>query len=102
MEVAPGGSLLDTTEDFSFLPGLALEGFPNRDSTVYGNLYGITEAQTILRGTLRYKGFSEVAKALIKLGLIDPNPHPMLHHGGPDITWVSEYESDGAAGIEYK
>lgn len=87
VEVTPGGSLLDTTEDFSFLPGLALEGFPNRDSTVYGNLYGITEAQTILRGTLRYKGFSEVAKALIKLGLIDPNPHPMLHHGGPDITW---------------
>ena len=31
-------------------------GYPNRDSTIYGDLYGIREALTILRGTLRYKG----------------------------------------------
>ncbi|XP_066977946.1 alpha-aminoadipic semialdehyde synthase, mitochondrial [Macrobrachium rosenbergii] len=87
VDVPEGGGLLDTTEDYSFLPGLALEGFPNRDSTIYGNLYGITEAKTILRGTLRFRGFSNVVKGLQKLGLIDPKEHPMLHPRGPDITW---------------
>ncbi|XP_071549344.1 alpha-aminoadipic semialdehyde synthase, mitochondrial isoform X2 [Panulirus ornatus] len=87
VEIPAGGALLDATEEFSFLPGLALEGFPNRDSTIYRNLYGIPEAKTILRGTLRFKGFSEIVKGLQKLGLIDPEPHPMLHRGGPDITW---------------
>ena len=27
-----------------------------RDSTIYGDLYGIREAHTLLRGTLRYAG----------------------------------------------
>ncbi|XP_045609079.1 alpha-aminoadipic semialdehyde synthase, mitochondrial isoform X1 [Procambarus clarkii] len=87
VEIPPGGTLLDSTKDFTFLPGLALEGFPNRDSTVYRSLYGIPEAKTVLRGTLRFRGFSEVVKGLQRIGLIDPEPHPMLHRGGPDITW---------------
>ena len=36
-------------------PGLELEGFPNHDSTKYVDVYGIPEAHTVLRGTLRYK-----------------------------------------------
>lgn len=38
-------------------PAFALECLPNRDSLVYGDLYGIgSEASTIFRGTLRYEG----------------------------------------------
>ena len=33
---------------------LTLFLYPTRDSTIYGDLYGINEAHTILRGTLRY------------------------------------------------
>ena len=36
-------------------PDLELEGFPNRDSTKYVDIYGIPEAHTVMRGTLRYK-----------------------------------------------
>ena len=50
------GGLLDACEPKSFLPGFHLEGYPNRDSTVYAEQYGISEASTILRGTLRYRG----------------------------------------------
>ncbi|KAK7060079.1 hypothetical protein SK128_026886 [Halocaridina rubra] len=88
IDIPEGGALLDATEDFNFLPGLALEGFPNRDSTIYGNLYGIPEAKTILRGTLRFRGFADVVKGLQKLGLISAKEHPMLHPRGPDITWI--------------
>ena len=37
------------------MPGLNLEGFPNRDSTKYKKLYNIENAKTIIRGTVRYK-----------------------------------------------
>ena len=54
--VEPNGGLLDSVSPMDFLPGFHLEGYPNRDSTIYGELYGISEASTIVRGTLRYKG----------------------------------------------
>ena len=60
IEVKGDGGLLDSTRSLDFLPGLHLEGYPNRDSTEYASIYGIEEADTILRGTLRYDGFSQV------------------------------------------
>ena len=39
----------------NFMPGFNLEGLPNRDSTFYKSAYGLDHADTILRGTLRYK-----------------------------------------------
>lgn len=56
------------TKALNFLPGFNLEGFPNRDSTVYGKLYGIEDANTILRGTIRYTGFSQSVRMLQFLG----------------------------------
>lgn len=71
----------------NFLPGFSFEGFANRDSLAYRTLYGIPEAHTVLRGTLRYTGFADAMRGFIKLGLIDPSPHPALHPKGPEITW---------------
>jgi len=87
VEIQKGGALLDATRNFDFIPGLALEGFPNRDSTIYKEKYNIQSAHTLLRGTLRYRGYSDIVKGLTSLGLIDPEPHPALHPGGPDVTW---------------
>ncbi|ELT95650.1 hypothetical protein CAPTEDRAFT_173154 [Capitella teleta] len=87
VEIGAGGSLLDSAFDLDFLPGFNIEGFPNRDSTVYSRLYGIESAQTVIRGTIRYKGFIEVMKGLVQLGLIDETPHALLHMDGPDVTW---------------
>ncbi len=36
-------------------PAYKLEGFPNRDSTRYADLFNIKDAHTILRGTMRYQ-----------------------------------------------
>lgn len=49
----------------------ALEGYPNRDSLRYINLYGIPETRTIMRGTLRYKGFCSAWNVLVQLGCCD-------------------------------
>lgn len=88
VKILPGGELMKHAVDLDFLPGFAFEGFPNRDSVKYASLYGIeAEAHTILRGSIRYKGFVNVMKGLQILGLIDPNHHTALHPKGPDITW---------------
>ena len=60
MTVDKDGGLLESVDPMDFLPGFSLEGYPNRDSTIYGELYGIREAHTLLRGTLRYKGMTIV------------------------------------------
>lgn len=53
-----------------FLPGFSLEGFPNRDSTQYSELYGLgSQVQTLLRGTIRYKGKNILNNSFIKLYL---------------------------------
>ncbi|XP_055542095.1 alpha-aminoadipic semialdehyde synthase, mitochondrial [Wyeomyia smithii] len=87
VDISGGGELMTAPRELEFLPGFALEGFPNRDSTKYKSLYGLTNVHTLLRGTIRYKGFSESIKPMQLLGLIDPNVHPMLHPKGPEITW---------------
>lgn len=90
VEILGGGDLMSAPKDLTFLPGFALEGFPNRDSTKYGELYGLgPNVNTLLRGTIRYKGFSGCIQAIQYIGLIDTEPHPMLHPNGPEVTWVS-------------
>lgn len=88
IEVPGQGALLEEgSGPVSFLPGFNLESFPNRDSIAYINQYKINTVNSIVRGTLRYKGFCHNALGLIKLGLISMKDHPQLHPGGPDITW---------------
>merc|ERR1719443_1211167 len=87
VEIEENGGLLDAATNMDFLPGFSLEGYPNRDSTIYGDLYGINEAQTILRGTLRFKGYVESVRGLVQLGLLNPNPEPVLHENGPELSW---------------
>ncbi|OYU94295.1 MAG: saccharopine dehydrogenase [Bacteroidetes bacterium B1(2017)] len=54
------------------------ESYANRDSLGYIEPYGIGSAKTVLRGTLRRKGYSEAWNCLVKLGLTDDSytlPH---------------------------
>ncbi|PSS02071.1 Saccharopine dehydrogenase, partial [Actinidia chinensis var. chinensis] len=63
------------------LPAFALECLPNRNSLVYGDLYGIGhEALTIFRGTLRYEGFSEIMGTLARIGFFNTEVHPILEN----------------------
>uniref|UniRef100_A0A1D1Z4G1 Alpha-aminoadipic semialdehyde synthase n=1 Tax=Anthurium amnicola TaxID=1678845 RepID=A0A1D1Z4G1_9ARAE len=76
-----GAKLYDSATRFRIpdLPAFALEYLPNRNSLVYGDLYGINnEASTIFRATLRYEGFSEIMGTLAKIGFFDTEVHPVL------------------------
>ena len=47
------------------------EGYPNRNSLPYIELYGIKSTKTILRGTLRNKGWCSTIKKIADLGLLE-------------------------------
>jgi saccharopine dehydrogenase (NADP+, L-glutamate forming)/spermidine synthase len=61
-------------EDFKIIPieGLGdFEGYPNRNSLPYIDLYNIGSTRTMLRGTLRNLGWCQTMKKIVDLGLLD-------------------------------
>ena len=47
------------------------EVYPNRDSVPYKEIYGLKDAETVMRGTYRYPGWCETLKKIVDLGLVD-------------------------------
>lgn len=47
------------------------EGYPNRDSVPYADIYGIGDTKTILRGTLRNIGWCDTWKGLHDTGILE-------------------------------
>jgi saccharopine dehydrogenase (NADP+, L-glutamate forming) len=52
-------------DEYSFL------AYPNRDSVPFRQAYGIPQAHTVIRGSLRYEGNPALVKVLIDLGWLD-------------------------------
>lgn len=54
------------------VPGLGtFDVYPNRNSLTYENLYGLLEAKTLLRGTLRRPGYCGAWNLLVKAGFTE-------------------------------
>ncbi|MHA1851488.1 MAG: saccharopine dehydrogenase C-terminal domain-containing protein [Candidatus Thorarchaeota archaeon] len=54
------------------VPGMGtFEGYPNRDSMSYIDIYNIQETKTMLRGTFRNTGWCETLDKIADLGLLD-------------------------------
>ncbi|EPB71355.1 saccharopine dehydrogenase [Ancylostoma ceylanicum] len=85
----PSGKVVDHLYPIDFMPGFNLIGYGNRDSTKYSEIYGLgSECKTMIRGTLRYKGFVETVKALDAVGLLNTEPQDIFNPiMGPDLTW---------------
>ena len=63
------------------VPGVGmLEAYPNRDSLSYMESFGLEDVKTMIRGTLRYPGWSETWSTIVRLGL--PNEHLRI----PDLA----------------
>jgi len=56
-----------------------MEAYPNRDSLQYRSIFDVDHAHTMIRGTLRYPGWSETWLQIVRLGL----PNEVMHI--PDI-----------------
>lgn len=71
-------------------PAFAFVAYPNRDSVPFKEYYNIPEAETVVRGTLRYQGFPEFIKALVQLGWLDATEKAWLQEG---LTWAETMKS---------
>jgi saccharopine dehydrogenase-like NADP-dependent oxidoreductase len=68
----PGQELFARPEAVE-VPGAGrFEGYPNRDSLPYAELYALENLETIFRGTLRRPGHCEAWYPWVRLGLLDP------------------------------
>jgi saccharopine dehydrogenase (NADP+, L-glutamate forming) len=79
-----GPELMATAKPYRIYPGYAFVAYPNRDSTPYKERYNIPEAQTIVRGTLRYAGFPEFVKILVDIGFLSEDEQSFLKE---PIAW---------------
>ena len=87
------------------------EAFPNRDSLPYREVYGIDDAATMYRGTLRNKGWCDVLYKIAALGFLDDQPYEVsgmtyaqFVRGllPPEVTQTSDVKADVAVhlGVE--
>lgn len=71
--------------DILQVPGYGdFEGYPNRDSLKYREVYGLHDALTIVRGTLRKRGFCDAWNVFVQLGITDDTYHV---EGIENLTW---------------
>jgi saccharopine dehydrogenase (NADP+, L-glutamate forming) len=63
---------LFSTSDLVYVPSMGwYDAYPNRTSLKYKGSYGLDDIPTIMRGTLRHKGFCKAWDLLVQLGLTD-------------------------------
>jgi saccharopine dehydrogenase-like NADP-dependent oxidoreductase len=77
------GQVLDVNEPLKavedrddFTVAMKLEVYPNRNSLVFRERFGMTDCETFIRGTIRFKGFSYIISAYHDLGLTSDNQVP--------------------------
>jgi spermidine synthase len=80
-----GSDLMQYAKPYFISPAFAFVAYPNRNSVPFREFYNIPEAETIVRGTLRYQGFPEFIKALVDLGFLDATEKEWLT---ADLTWA--------------
>ncbi|GAA5854577.1 hypothetical protein JCM9279_005697 [Rhodotorula babjevae] len=73
-----GKDLMNHAKPYYINPAFAFVAYPNRDSTPFREFYNIPEADTVVRGTLRYQGFPEFIKTLVDLGFLNESPVDFL------------------------
>ncbi|XP_028397986.1 alpha-aminoadipic semialdehyde synthase, mitochondrial-like [Dendronephthya gigantea] len=82
----PAGEILHHVKPTDLIPGYNLECYPNRDSTVYKDIYGLPDLHTMIRGTLRYRGYADVCIGLQNLGLLSVEEKSLTSQ---PVTWIN-------------
>jgi len=80
IKYTPAWRLFSETEEISVNGYGKFESYANRDSLSYIEPYGISDAKTVLRGTLRKKGFCTSWNNIVKLGLNDDSVKIHCNH----------------------
>lgn len=71
LKYVPYHQLFKRLETITFQGLGDFDGYPNRDSLGYRQVYGLSTVPTILRGTLRRAGFCKAWDVFVQLGMTD-------------------------------
>ncbi|OBT46460.1 hypothetical protein VE00_03343 [Pseudogymnoascus sp. WSF 3629] len=77
--------LMANAVPYHVVDGYNFLAYPNRDTVPFREFYGIPEAHTIIRGSLRYDGNPQLTRALLKTGWLDVEPKEWLNTA---MTWA--------------
>ena len=82
--------LMSTAKPYFVMDGYDFVAYPCRNSVPFREFYKIPEADTVVRGSLRYDGNPAFIKAFADAGWLDANEKEWLKLG---ITWaqISQY-----------
>jgi saccharopine dehydrogenase-like NADP-dependent oxidoreductase len=84
LKFIPPQRIFTQTEEIQIENQGSFECYANRDSLSYIKPYGIESAHTVLRGTLRKKGYSKAWNNIVKLGLTDDS---FVIHNTQNLTY---------------
>ena len=71
LKFKPYSRLFREPETIRFANGIVYDGYPNRDSLSYKEIYGLNDIKTMVRGTLRHTGYCRSWNIFVQLGLTD-------------------------------
>ncbi|KAL9136591.1 MAG: hypothetical protein Q9175_002210 [Cornicularia normoerica] len=77
--------LMSTAKPYFVMDGYDFVAYPNRDSVPFKDFYKIPEADTVVRGSLRYVGNPAFIKAFADAGWLDAKKQEWLT---PGLTWA--------------
>ena len=78
-------NLMATAKPYFVMDGYDFVAYPNRNSVPFRDVYKIPEADTVVRGSLRYEGNPAFIKAFADAGWLDASEKEWLK---PGITWA--------------
>uniref|UniRef100_A0A098D1D9 Saccharopine dehydrogenase n=1 Tax=Gibberella zeae (strain ATCC MYA-4620 / CBS 123657 / FGSC 9075 / NRRL 31084 / PH-1) TaxID=229533 RepID=A0A098D1D9_GIBZE len=79
-----GVDLMSTAQPYhSGYLGFNFVAYGNRDSTGYRERYRIPDAETVVRGTMRYNGFPQFVKALVDIGFLSTDEQDFFKQSIP-------------------
>lgn len=81
--------LMTRAEPYFVMDGYSFVAYPNRNSVPFREFYNIPEAETVVRGSLRYKGNPEFIKAFTDIGWLDTEDKDWLK---PGLTWAQIHQ----------
>ena len=77
--------LMTKAKPYFVKEGYSFVAYANRDSTPFREFYNIPEAETVVRGSLRYEGNPGFIHALAQLGWLEAKEQDWLK---PGLTWA--------------
>ncbi|KAJ3945230.1 uncharacterized protein N0V96_005256 [Colletotrichum fioriniae] len=93
--------LMKQAKPYHVMDGYSFLAYPNRNSVPFREFYRIPEAETVVRGSLRYEGNPAFVAALMKLGLLSTQPLGWLDKGNDDLVLREVFgRAIGAAGTD--